>query len=214
MPAPIPPVTLTGHHITLEPLSRSHLDGLAAVAFAPDIFKWFTIRMPDRAALARWVDDAISAHAAGTALPFATVWNDGRQVIGGTRFMNVNAYDGRYEIGSTWLHPDWQRTAANTEAKYLMLCHAFENLRARRVELKTHEQNAKSRAAIERLGAVYEGMHRNHMLMYDGSMRNTVWYSIIDSEWPAVKTKLALRLGLPTAGAGALSPGLAASERP
>ena len=102
--------------------------------------------------------------------------------------------DGRYEIGSTWLHPGWQRTAANTEAKYLMLRHAFEALGARRVELKTHVLNEKSRSAIERLGAVYEGMHRNHMVMPDGSMRDTVWYSVIDTEWPAVKARLEARL--------------------
>lgn len=194
MSGPIPPVTLTGTHIRLEPLTRDHLDGLAAVAFAPDIFRWFTSLVPDRPALERWVDDALAAHGAGTALPFATIWADGNRVIGSTRFMNASPHDGRYEIGSTWLHPDWQRTAANTEAKLLMLRHAFEVMGARRVELKTHERNMKSRAAIERLGAVYEGMHRNHMLMYDGSMRNTVWYSIIDAEWPAVKARLQARL--------------------
>lgn len=192
--APLDPVTLTGESIRLEPMTRGHLDGLAEVAFAPGIFRWYTITMPDRGALERWVDGALAAHAAGTALPFVTVWKETGKAIGSTRFMNASPFDGRYEIGSTWLHPDWQRSAANTEAKFLMLRHAFESMGARRVELKTHSENVKSRAAIERLGAVFEGTHRNHMLMPDGSMRSSVWYSIIDSEWPAVKARLAARL--------------------
>jgi RimJ/RimL family protein N-acetyltransferase len=190
MPAPLSPVTLTGRSIRLEPLTRDHLDALAAVAFEPSIFRWYTVRVDTREDLERWVDDAITAHAAGTALPFATVLVAEGRAIGSTRFMNVSVRDGRYEIGSTWVNPRWQRTAANTEAKYLMLRHAFEVWGARRVELKTHEKNGPSRRAIERLGAVYEGMHRNHMLMPDGSMRNTVWYSIIDAEWPEVKARL------------------------
>ena len=194
MPDAPRPVTLAGRTIRLEPLTREHLSGLAKVAFAPDIFRWFTIRMETPDALAAWIDAALAAQAAGTALPFATVLQSDGTPIGSTRFMNIAVADGRYEIGSTWLHPDAQRTSANTEAKYLMLGHAFEVLGARRVELKTHVHNDKSRRAIERLGAVYEGMHRNHMIMPDGSMRDTVWYSIIDAEWPAVKARLEARL--------------------
>jgi RimJ/RimL family protein N-acetyltransferase len=192
--APLSPVTLTGRQIRLEPLTRAHVDALAEIAFDPAIFRWFTIRIDSRHDLARWVDDALAAHAAGTALPFVTRHAAENRVIGSTRFMNVSQKDGRFEIGSTWLNPKWQRTPANTEAKYLMLRHAFETLDARRVELKTHEKNEQSRRAIERIGAQYEGMHRNHMVMPDGSMRNTVWYSIIDSEWPAVKARLEARL--------------------
>lgn len=194
MPDAPRPVTLAGRFIRLEPLTREHLSGLAKVAFAPDIFRWFTIRIDTPAALGAWIDAALAAQAAGTALPFATVLQSDGTAIGSTRFMNIAVADGRYEIGSTWLHPAWQRTTANTEAKYLMLRHAFEALDARRVELKTHVLNEKSRTAIERLGAVYEGMHRNHMVMPDGSMRDTVWYSIIDTEWPAVKARLEARL--------------------
>jgi RimJ/RimL family protein N-acetyltransferase len=190
MAASAQPVTLAGRTIRLEPMAREHLGALAEVAFDPEIFRWFTIRMDSRADLERWVDDALTAQRAGTALPFATVLLDGNRVIGSTRFMNISVHDGRYEIGSTWVAPAWQRSAVNTEAKYLMLRHAFEALGARRVELKTHAKNEKSRAAIERLGAQFEGTHRNHMLMPDGSMRDTVWYSIIDSEWPAVKALL------------------------
>lgn len=205
MPTPLEPVTLTGRAIRLEPMSRAHVDALADIALDPVIWRWFTIRIATRDDLARWIDAALEAHAAGTALPFTTFHLDEGRAIGATRFMNVSAYDGRYEIGSTWIAPRWQKSVANAEAKYLMLRHAFETLGARRVELKTHERNDLSRAAIERLGAVFEGTHRNHMLMPDGSMRNTVWYSIIDAEWPAAKARLesriAAHLGPPAAAA-------------
>lgn len=202
MATPIAPVTLTGRSIRLEPLRAAHAPALAEVALDGDIFRWFTVRIDTHADVERWVADALAAHAAGSALPFATVRLADNRVIGSTRYMNASVYDGRYEIGSTWLAPAFQRTAANTEAKYLMLRHAFESMRARRVELKTHAGNARSRRAIERLGAQFEGTHRNHMLMADGSMRDTVWYSIIDSEWPDVKARLEGRLA-----AGARSTG-------
>ena len=184
------PVTLTGRTIRLEPLTTAHLPALAGIAADAAIFRWFNLRLSLPEDMANWVDDALAAQAAGTALPFATVLRHGNQVVGSTRFMNISVPDGRYEIGSTWLAESAQRTAANTEAKYLMLRYAFETLGARRVELKTHVRNDKSRKAIERLGAVFEGTHRNHMLMPDGTMRDTVWYSIIDSEWPAVRSRL------------------------
>lgn len=190
MATPIAPVALTGRTIRLEPLTREHVPALVEIALGGDIFRWFTIRMDSPADVAKWVDDALAAHAAGTALPFATVQLADGRVLGSTRFMNASVRDGRYEIGSTWLGTEFQRTAANTEAKLLMLRHAFETMGARRVELKTHASNEKSRRAIERLGAQFEGTHRNHMLMPDGSMRHTVWYSIIDTEWPAVKARL------------------------
>src|SRR5882724_6581208 len=187
MPAAPRPVTLTGKSIRLEPLSRAHLVALGEAALGSDIFRWFTIPMNSVGDVEKWLDDALAAAAAGTTLPFETVLLDGNRVVGSTRFMNISAADGRYEIGGTWLTPLQQRTAANTEAKFLMLRHAFEALGARRVELKTHVANLKSRKAIERLGAVYEGTHRHHMLMPDGSMRDTAWYSIVDTEWPVVK---------------------------
>lgn len=190
MPATPKPVTLTGRTIRLEPLTTAHTPALAEIAADAAIFRWFNIRLSLPADMDTWVDDALAAQAAGTALPFATVLLNGNRVVGSTRFMNISVHDGRYEIGSTWLAESIQRTAANTEAKYLMLRHAFETLGARRVELKTHVHNDKSRKAIERLGAVFEGTHRNHMLMPDGTMRDTVWYSIIDSEWPAVRSRL------------------------
>lgn len=199
MPAPLVPVTLSGRTIRLEPVTHAHASALAAVA-DPALFRWYTIRIDSPDDMTRWVDEAVASHAAGTALAFATVLADGDRVIGSTRFMNVSQYDGRYEIGSTWVTPSFQRSAVNTEAKYLMLRHAFETLGARRVELKTHAQNEQSRRAIERLGAQFEGTHRNHMLMYDGTMRDTAWYSIIDSEWPGVKTQLESWLAAGAAG--------------
>lgn len=184
------PVTLTGRTIRLEPLSPSHVPALATIAADAEIFKWFPVSLASPAAIAKWMNEALAAQAARTALPFATVLLEGNRVIGSTRFMNISEFDGRYEIGGTWLAESLQRTAANSEAKYLMLRHAFETLGARRVELKTHVKNAKSRRAIERLGAVFEGTHRNHMRMPDGTMRDSVWYSITDAEWPAAKARL------------------------
>jgi RimJ/RimL family protein N-acetyltransferase len=193
-PPSIAPVTLTGRFVRLEPLSPGHTDALAAIAFDPAIFRWFPRRIDDRAALDAYVAEALAAHAAGTAIPFAIVAVDAGHVVGSTRFMNISVRDGRYEIGSTWIAAPWQRTAINSEAKLLMMTHAFETMGAHRVEFKTHANNARSRAAIERLGAQFEGIHRKHLLMPDGSMRDTAWYSIVDDEWPSVKARLAARL--------------------
>jgi len=184
------PVTLTGRTIRLEPLSPAHGPSLAELAKDAEIFRWFTISLASPTAFEKWMADAFAAQAAGTAIPFATIRIADGRVIGSTRFMSISEHDRRYEIGSTWLTLSAQRTAANTEAKYLMLRHAFETFGARRVELKTHVRNDKSRRAIERLGAVFEGTHRNHMLMPDGTMRDSVWYSITDTEWPAARARL------------------------
>jgi RimJ/RimL family protein N-acetyltransferase len=192
--APITPVTLTGRHIRLEPMTRAHLDALAAIAFEGDLFRWYTITMRTRDELAEWLEVALAAHAAGTALPFVTVHLGDNRIVGATRYLNSSQRDGRYEIGSTWVAKPWQRTPVNTEAKYLMLRHAFEGMGAHRVEFKTHVNNVQSRRAIERIGGTFEGIHRKHMLMTDGSMRDSVWYSIIDDEWPTVKARLESRL--------------------
>ena len=189
-PLRIAPVTLTGRFVRLEPLTLDHVASLAKIAGDEALWTWFTTRLNVQAALEAWVSDACAAQQAGSALPFATFLLATGEVIGSTRFMNINAHDGRLEIGSTWLAPRHQRTVANTEAKYLMLQHAFETLGATRVELKTHAQNVKSRTAIERLDAKFEGIHRKHMLQPDGTRRDTAWYSILDDEWPAVKARL------------------------
>jgi RimJ/RimL family protein N-acetyltransferase len=189
-PLQIAPVTLTGRFVRLEPLSRGHLDALGRVAFEPSIWTWMPAAVTDGSSLAAWVDEALALQRAGTTLPFATVLRADDLVVGSTRFLNIAARDGRVEIGATWIAVPHQRSAVNTEAKYLMLRHAFETVGATRVELKTHARNERSRRAIERLGATFEGIHRKHMLHRDGSRRDTAWYSIVDDEWPAVRERL------------------------
>ena len=189
-PLEIAPVTLTGRFVRLEPLTPGQVDALARFAYEPSIWTWMPATVTDRESLAAWVDEALAGERAGTMLPFATVLVAQDLVVGSTRFLNIAARDGRMEIGATWIAVPHQRSIVNTEAKYLMLKHAFETLGATRVELKTHSKNEKSRRAIERIGAVFEGIHRKHMLHQDGSRRDTAWYSIVDDEWPDVKKRL------------------------
>jgi RimJ/RimL family protein N-acetyltransferase len=189
-PLQVAPVTLTGRFVRLEPLTLAHGDALAAFAYEPSIWSWMPTRALDRGALDAWIAEALAAERAGTALPFATVLLAEKRVVGSTRFLNIAPRDGRMEIGATWIGAPYQRSAVNTEAKLLMLQHAFETLGATRVELKTHSENVKSRRAIERIGARFEGIHRKHMLHHDGSRRDTAWYSIVDDEWAAVKARL------------------------
>jgi RimJ/RimL family protein N-acetyltransferase len=196
LPLRIAPVTLTGRFVRLEPLGEQHLEALERYAYAPGLFRWFPLIVRDRESLLAYIRSALAAQAAGSALPFATVrlgQGDG-EVVGSTRYMNISAVDGRMEIGSTWIGEPHQRSVVNSEAKYLMLAHAFETLGACRVELKTHVRNDKSRNAIARIGGVFEGIHRKHTLMPDGTMRDTAWYSIVDDEWPAVKTRLEAKI--------------------
>ena len=141
-----------------------------------------------------YVDGALKAQQDGTALPFATVEAASGRVVGSTRFMNIDQPNRHVEIGSTWISAPWQRSAINTEAKYLMLRHAFEVLECIRVELKTDSLNQKSRTAILRIGAKEEGIFRNHMVCYGGRIRHSAWYSVIDAEWPAVKAALESKL--------------------
>lgn len=189
-PLKIAPVTLTGRFVRLEPLTLGHGDALATLAHDPSIWSWMPTRAPDRVALDEWIGEALAAERTGTTLPFATVLLAENRVVGTTRFLNISARDGRMEIGATWIGVPYQRSAVNTEAKLLMLQHAFETLGATRVELKTHSENVKSRRAIERIGAKFEGIHRKHMLHHDGSRRDTAWYSILDVEWAEVRERL------------------------
>lgn len=186
------PVVLEGETIRLEPLARSHIDELVAAA-EPAVFEWFTTDLSSRDAMRRWIEDALAAQDAGTALPFATVHRESDSVIGSTRFGNVAPDHRRVEIGWTWLTPGHQRTAANTEAKYRMLQHAFETWDCVRVELKTDTRNERSREAIRRLGATEEGVLRSHMQTPQGT-RDTVYYSILRAEWPSVKRDLEAKL--------------------
>ena len=195
MPArPLQPVTLVGDHVCLEPLTPSHLGALAAVALDPDLWTWTVSRVQTRDDLAAYIQTALDAQAAGTALPFVIVERRGGTVAGSTRYGNVALEHGRLEIGWTWIGAPWQRTAVNTEAKRLLLRHAFETLGVRRVEFKTDARNARSRRAIAALGAQEEGTLRQHTVTASGFLRDTVYFSILADEWPAVDARLAARL--------------------
>lgn len=189
------PVLLEGSHVRLEPLTPVHAPGLFAAA-VPEVFRYLIIPPFARVADAeRYVADALAAQAAGTEVAYATVRRSDGRVVGSTRFIDIRRPHRGLEIGWTWIAPEAQRTAINTEAKYLMLCQAFEGWGALRVQLKTDANNVQSRAAILRLGAVYEGVLRKQMLRpHDGYERDTAMFSIIESEWPAVKTGLETKL--------------------
>jgi RimJ/RimL family protein N-acetyltransferase len=155
-----------------------------------DIFQWIPYRMKTLEDFQQVVEKALAEQERGESVVFATVERSSGRVIGSTRFMNIDRPNRRVEIGSTWIAPAWQRTAVNTEAKYLMLRHAFEAWKCFRVELKTDALNQKSRKAILRIGAKEEGTLRRHVLTWTGRVRDSVYFSILDSEWPEVKAKL------------------------
>jgi RimJ/RimL family protein N-acetyltransferase len=186
------PVTLTGRHVQLEPLSPAHApDLLAALALDPSVWQWMPGPWPTTLAEMEAVIRAdLEAQARGDMVPFAQVEPATGRARGRTRYTNISRLDRGLEVGGTWLGRPWQRTGMNTEAKYLLLRHAFEDQGAVRVQLKTDARNLQSQAAIERLGAVREGLLRKHMLVRDGFIRDTVMYSIIADEWPAVRARL------------------------
>ena len=190
-------VTLAGRHVRLEPLSLEHVPALCEVGIDPELWRWTltSIRTPEQ--MRAYVETALRERDEGRSLPFATVDAASGTAIGSTRFGSVSLEDGRVEIGWTWVARPWQRTPANTEAKYLMLRHAFETLGCARVELKTDALNERSRAAILRVGATQEGVLRKHMRSQEGRMRDTVYFSILDDEWPAVRAGLEARLARP-----------------
>lgn len=188
------PVVLEGRHVRLEPLTHAHFDDLVEVGLDPEIWRWTTERALSPEELRAWIDRALAMRDTGTAVPFATVALPHGKAIGGTRFATYSPSDRRVEIGWTWIAPAWQRTAVNTEAKYLMLRHAFEELGCIRVELRTDVNNARSRAAILRIGAKEEGILRRHSTTASGRVRDTIYYSILDDEWPSVKAGLEARL--------------------
>jgi RimJ/RimL family protein N-acetyltransferase len=184
------PVTLEGAIVRLEPLEPRHLDGLCRVGLDPELWRLTVNRVTDRAAMERYVSDAWAEQRTGTMLPFATVHQETGEIIGSTRFGNASPAHRRVEIGWTWLGRPWQRSGANTEAKFLMLRHAFEVWDCIRVELKTSARNRQSRTAIARLGATEEGILRHHMINEDGSLRDSVYFSILRAEWPDVRVRL------------------------
>jgi N-acetyltransferase len=191
----IVPITLEGQHIRLEPLALAHLDALCAVGFDERIWRW-NPRAPIRTCddMQRYIASALQQQADGDSLPFATVEQASGRAIGSTRFADIDRDHRRVEIGYTWIAPAWQRTAVNTEAKYLMLRHAFETWGCVRVELKTDSLNERSRNAILRIGCIQEGIFRNHMVTHSGRLRHSVYFSLIDSEWPMAKANLEAKL--------------------
>lgn len=184
------PVTLIGRQVRLEPLSLAHLEPLAAVVLEPALWEWTISRVTTAEELERYIRTALSWSEEGHALAFATIETAGGTVVGTTRFGNYDPEHKRIEIGWTTVATAWQRTAINTEAKLLMLTHGFETLGLNRVELKTDALNHRSRAAIQRLGAHEEGVLRAHAVTSTGRVRDTVYYSIVATEWPAVRARL------------------------
>jgi RimJ/RimL family protein N-acetyltransferase len=186
----IQPVVLDGRMVRLEPLRREHLDGLVEVAFDPALWRFTLARPVDRAGLEAWLQTALDNAEAGTEVPFATVDQASGRPIGSTRYLNIVPEHRRFEIGWTWLATTAQRTGANREAKLLQLTHGFEGLGANRIEFKTDSLNDKSRAALLGIGAQFEGIFRNHMVMPDGRLRHSAYYSVIRQDWPDVKARL------------------------
>ena len=191
------PVTLTGSHVRLEPLTPGHADALWEQARDPDLWRWTVSKVRERPDFEAYLGQALNEARTGRSLPFATVELASGRPIGSTRFGNISSRDRRVEIGWTWIGRPWQRSAMNTEAKLLMLRHAFEHWGCVRVELKTSSLNSTSRRAIARIGGVEEGTLRRHTRLDDGTWRDTVYFSILDSEWPAVRERLERLLAEP-----------------
>lgn len=183
-------ITLEGRYVRLEPLRAHHVDALTRAALDPRIWEFTGSIIRNAGEMQKYVEEALGLQHAGTAMPFVTVERSSGTVIGSTRFGNIDVTNRRAEIGWTWLNPKWWRTAINTEAKYLMLRHAFEQWKCIRVELKTAAKNQRSRDAILRIGAKEEGILRHHMIQPDGSYRDSVYFSVLDEEWPAVRERL------------------------
>lgn len=187
----IAPVVLEGPRVRLEPLDLDrHFEGLAAIGLDPDLWRWTLSVVRTREDLRAYLETALREQAEGRSLPFATLDRASGQVAGCTRFGNIDRRNRRVEIGWTWVGRPFQRSHVNTEAKWLMMRHAFESLGCVRVELKTNVLNRRSRDAMLRIGCVEEGVLRRHAVNDDGVWRDTIYYSVLDSEWPAVRERL------------------------
>ena len=196
-PMVVEPVTLAGKVVRLAPMTMDYLDALWEVGSDADLWKWIPYQITTRDEMKTYVQTALNWQEIGTALPFVTIEQTTDRVVGSTRFGNIDAPNHRVEIGWTWIGKPWQRTPINTEAKYLMLRHAFEAWHCIRVELKTDKLNEPSRRAILRIGAKEEGIFRHHMITESGRLRDSVYFSIIDDEWPEVKEHLRKMLAKP-----------------
>ena len=190
----VEPVTLTGHYVQLEPMLPAHRNFFVEVGLDEELWRWIPDPVHSPEEMYAYVEAALQQQASGVSLPFTIVERASGTVIGSTRYANIERVHRRIEIGWTWVALPWQRTPANTECKYLLLRHAFETLGCIRVELKTDSLNEKSRKAIARIGAREEGIFRNHMITSTGRIRHSVYFSVIDSEWPSVKARLEEKL--------------------
>jgi RimJ/RimL family protein N-acetyltransferase len=191
----IHPITLSGRIVRLEPISEAHVSDLSLVCSDENIWRYMLYGdVLSETQMRAWVMDMLDRQAAGADLPFAVICLQTGRAIGATRYLDIQPHNRSLEIGGTWYGVDYQGTGVNTEAKYLLLKHAFEDLGCVRVQLKTDTRNQRSQRAIERLGAVKEGVLRKHMILLDGYQRDSVFYSIIDTEWPGVKARLESRL--------------------
>lgn len=190
----IEPQTLEGRHVMLEPLTLGHHSALCEVGLDEELWRWTITLVRTPKEMRAYIAAALEEQANGVSLPFAIIDKASMRAIGSTRFGNIDRNNRRLEIGWTWIARNWQRMPINTEAKYLLLRHAFEELKAIRVELKTDSLNERSRRAIRRIGAKEEGTLRNHMIARENRLRHTVYYSIIDSEWSDVKASLEEKL--------------------
>jgi N-acetyltransferase len=193
-PSSLEAVTLRGSIVRLEPLQRTHTGAIATVGAHDELWKFTMTRIASTRDAEAYVDAALKSAATGTALPFVTVLQSENRIIGSTRFANYDAESRRIEIGWTWLTPTLQRTGANVEAKLLMMTHAFEMLSLNRIEFKTDLLNERSRNALLGIGATEEGVLRQHTLLWHGRWRDTIYYSVLASEWAGVKQKLLERL--------------------
>ena len=184
---------LEGRIVRLEPLAASHADGLWEASRDPRTWRWLSVVQPStRAEFDAWLGEALAAAAAGTERPLVTI--RGSETVGSTRFLALRPEHRSVEIGWTWLDPSAWGSGVNVEAKLLMLGHAFETWGCRRVELKTDARNDRSRGAMDAMGATFEGIHHQHMLVRGGENRDSAWYAVLDHDWPRVRDGLTARL--------------------
>ncbi len=188
------PVTLEGQYVRLEPITLAHIPALWRIGAHAELWRYIPYSIGSEAAMHAYVESELAKQAAGQVVRFVTVARATNELVGATSFMAIDRQHRRLEIGGTWITPAWQRSPINTEAKYLQLRHAFETVGCIRVEFKTDVLNSKSRQALERIGAVQEGIFRKHMVMPGGRLRDSVYFSITCDDWPTVKAQLAARM--------------------